>query len=116
MTSMLYTSYMTTKPNDPEECINFKKVSWRTDTKVNYWLFIAVVAGLANEILFHTIVPPIHGQTPLYSRVLAAPGQTTQHLSDSLPALWLLYSGLFHPNPPLQMKNKLRELRAAREW
>ena len=58
---MLYTSYMTTKPNDPEECINFKKVSWRTDTKVNYWLFIAVVAGLANEILFHTIVPPIDG-------------------------------------------------------
>ena len=28
---------------------------------MNYWLFIAVVAGLANEILFHTIVPPFDG-------------------------------------------------------
>ena len=59
---MLYTTgTMNNKPNDPEECISFKKASWRTDTKVNYWLFIAVVAGLANEILFHTIVPPLHG-------------------------------------------------------
>jgi hypothetical protein len=59
---MLYTGLvMNNKPNDPEECINFKRNSWRTDTKVNYWLFIAVVAGLANEILFHTIVPPLNG-------------------------------------------------------
>ena len=38
MTSMLYiASDMNSKPNDPEECINLKKVSWRTDTKVNYF-------------------------------------------------------------------------------
>jgi hypothetical protein len=59
---MLYTAgTMNNKPNDPEECINLKKVSWRTDTKANYWLFIGVVVGLANELLFHTIVPPFDG-------------------------------------------------------
>jgi hypothetical protein len=52
---------MNNKPNDPEECINFKKVSWRTDTKVNCWLFIAVVAGLANAIYFHPIGPGFDG-------------------------------------------------------
>ena len=55
---MLYTAEtMNNKPNDPEECINPKKFSWRTDTKVNCWLFVGVVVGLANELLFHTIVP-----------------------------------------------------------
>jgi hypothetical protein len=52
---------MSSKPNDPEECINPKKASFWTDTKVNYWLFIGVVVGLANEILFHPIGPPIDG-------------------------------------------------------
>jgi hypothetical protein len=52
---------MNNKPNDPEECINLKKASWRTDTKVNYWLFIAVVAGLANAIYFHPIGPGFDG-------------------------------------------------------
>ena len=28
---------------------------------MNYWLFIGVVVGLANELLFHTIVPPFDG-------------------------------------------------------
>jgi hypothetical protein len=59
---MLYTGFvMNNKPNDPEDCINLKKFSWRTDTKVNYWFGVAVVVGLANEILFHTIVPPLDG-------------------------------------------------------
>ncbi len=61
MTRMLYTSCMNTKPNDPEDCINLKKFSWRTDTKVNYWLFIGLATSAANEILFHTIVPPLDG-------------------------------------------------------
>jgi len=52
---------MNNKPNDPEECINIKTFSCWTDTKVNYWLFIGCVAGLANELLFHTIVPPVDG-------------------------------------------------------
>jgi len=29
--------------------------------EVNYWLFIGIVVGLANEILFHTIGPPLDG-------------------------------------------------------
>jgi hypothetical protein len=37
-----------------------KSLSW-TDTKVNYWLFIGIVVGLANEILFHPIGPPLDG-------------------------------------------------------
>lgn len=61
MTRMLYTSCTNTKPNDPEDCINLKKFSWRTDTKVNYWLFIGLATSAANEILFHTIVPPLDG-------------------------------------------------------
>jgi hypothetical protein len=52
---------MNNKPNDPEECINFKRNSWRTDMKVNYWFFIAVVVGMANAILFHLIGPPLDG-------------------------------------------------------
>jgi len=31
-----------------------------TDTKVNYWLFIGIVVGLANEILFHPIGPSLN--------------------------------------------------------
>jgi hypothetical protein len=53
--------FMNNKPNDPEECINPKKMSLWTDTKVNYWLFIGIVAGLVNSILFQPIVPPIDG-------------------------------------------------------
>ena len=57
---MLYTYFvMSNKPNDPEDCINLKKFSWRTDTKVNYWLFIALATGAANGILFHG--PPFDG-------------------------------------------------------
>ncbi len=52
---------MNNKPNDPEECINPKKMALWTDTKVNYWLFIGMATGLANEILFHAIVPPLNG-------------------------------------------------------
>ena len=52
---------MSSKPNDPEQCINPKKVSLWTDTKVNYWLFIGIVVGLANEILFHPIWPSMDG-------------------------------------------------------
>jgi hypothetical protein len=59
---MLYIVFvMSNKPNDPEECINPKKVSLWTDAKVNYWLVIALVVGLANEILFHPIGPPLDG-------------------------------------------------------
>jgi hypothetical protein len=62
MTRILYTAEtMISKPNDPEECINLKKASLGTDTKVNYWFFIAVVVGLANAILFHPIGPPLDG-------------------------------------------------------
>jgi hypothetical protein len=62
MTRILYTAEtMISKPNDPEECINLKKASLWTDTKVNYWFFIAVVVGLANAILFHPIGPPLGG-------------------------------------------------------
>ena len=52
---------MNNKPNDPEDCINPKKMSLWTDTKVNHWLFIGLAAGAANGILFHTIVPPLDG-------------------------------------------------------
>jgi hypothetical protein len=59
---MLYTGLvMNNKPNDPEDCINLKRNSWRTDTKVNYWFFIAVAVGMANAILFHPIGPPLDG-------------------------------------------------------
>jgi hypothetical protein len=62
MESMLYTRFvMSNKPNDPEECINPKKVSLWTDTKVNYWLFIGIVVGAANLILFHRLCPPFEG-------------------------------------------------------
>ena len=62
MTRILYTAEtMISKPNDPEECINLKKASLWTDTKVNYWLFIAVVVGLANAIYFHPIGPGFDG-------------------------------------------------------
>jgi hypothetical protein len=52
---------MSNKPNDPEDCINLRKFSLWTDTKVNYWLFIGIVVGLANAILFHPIGPPLDG-------------------------------------------------------
>ena len=62
MERRLYTGFiMSNKPNDPEECINPKKICLWTDTKVNYWLFIGIVVGLANEILFHTVGPPLDG-------------------------------------------------------
>jgi len=57
-----YTRFvMKNKPNDPEECISIKRNNWRTDTKVNFWLLIAVVSGMANGICFHNMVPPLDG-------------------------------------------------------
>jgi hypothetical protein len=48
---------MNNKPNDPEECINFKNFSFWTDMRVNYWLLITIVTGAATDLLFHSKLP-----------------------------------------------------------
>lgn len=45
---------MNNKPNDPEELFHPRKYCFWTDMKVNYWLFLAMGAGAANAILFHS--------------------------------------------------------------
>jgi len=64
MTSMLYTgSVMNNKPNIPEETglvtLNFRKFSFRTDMKVNGWLFVAALTNFASIMLLHSNTPRI---------------------------------------------------------
>jgi len=50
---MLYSRFMNTKPNHPDEIWLGKEVySLRADWKVNGWLFIAALVSCASDILF----------------------------------------------------------------
>src|ERR1017187_1050626 len=54
---------MNNKPNDPEETglvtLNLRKISFRTDMKVNGWLFVAALTNFASIMLLHSNTPRI---------------------------------------------------------
>ena len=57
MTSILYSDYMSAKPNVPDEIwLGKKEYSAATDWKVNGWLFVATIVSGFTDIMFPHVV------------------------------------------------------------
>jgi putative transcriptional regulator len=135
---------MNDKPNLPEEIMFGPSYSLRANLKANTWAFVAMLLSWAGDQLLSlprdwnvaqraiiALVPLLIGLLWVRDFVRWVRGMDEMHRRLSVEACGfafphrqfpdfagsgLLLSRLRHLQPPLQMKNKLRELRAAKEW